>query len=1003
MAADISNPIDHVMANLDQPDDQIQNFGLSEPQIHRFGGILRTLNLEAIPAFASNIRQSGHHTTGISKCPGNTDLIPCKIIASPLCGSFHIVFTLEFDDGVKWMLKISANGHHFDSVAAAALVSEARTMQLLKNETTIPVPAVYAFDATSSNELNSPFILMERIDGKPLWQGWFDDEIPKARLEHFRIKALQSLAEAMAQLNKFTLNRGGALEFGATGKPVGLRGAKVVDAVATYYQGMGLEDVSKSNQDIATNHNHHDVYDESHGNNHVNGAFQDTGNISKVDNNAESTDKADRDKNDVEDDEDITCEKGPFDCPKSAFLFDVERSDVYRKDDEYIQGCYKALRIFIDLAFANFEDPGRRFVLTHPDLDLQNILVAEDGTLRGLVDWDGVASVPREVGCAQYPLWLMRDWVPYYYVYDEQEGKTEEDADYEESSPAELATYRAMYAHFMEKEIERQIGGPDRVTTFGTLPKQEAQVTRRSLVMRDLNLAGSSPFLTSNVMCHILNQIEQVTEADWEDMNIDLVGEDFDPACSSEGTVDGDADINSNINNESDQQNQQDTAIVVIETNGDISRRAAAGADEMMLEPVASRATADVTEMSPATQERCHESQNLSKTCKTEAETTEMAHSSNTELKAQPSSNVAPLGWGRRLLCFGCNTAEKALKRVAKIGHILEDGIEKIADVLAEVDLNHQDCTENPSEGEVRESIHHHPSLQNLSGNEALKAAGARPPALRQSTEGMVEPEHLQDIPSVHATVEYHDDYKGGLRSNSSATDSKNGDNDGSDAGKSCKSSVTSLSDKEVDFDKKVKPEQNKGYVFETAVTLTARYHSGERGEIITNEVGDDIEMSEAMEKMAPPKLPTFARALDTEKASNKPWLARRMYDPCRGEWVELRETRQPATTGLKEGGAEMMSAEDSEDGLVLQIEERFKVGEKDALKIESGNHSEKEEQDENDNTFASGEGNAEGCVFEDDGEFRSRNIFMLLGMDRLDDIRLLRMKEGFLKLLVEF
>ena len=999
MAADISNSIDQAMTNLDQPDDQIQNLGLSEPQIHRFGGILRTLNLEAIPAFASNIRQSGHHTTGIYKCPGNTDLIPCKIIGSPLCGSFHIVFTLEFEDGVKWMLKISANGHHFDSVAAAALVSEARTMQLLKNETTIPVPAVYAFDATSSNELNSPFILMERIDGKPLWQGWFDDEIPKARLEHFRIKALQSLAEAMAQLNKFTLNRGGALEFDATGKPVGLRGAKVVDAVAMYYQGMGSEDVSKSNHDIATNH--HDVYDESHGKDHVNGALQDTGNISKVDNNAESTDKADKNENEDEDDEDITCEKGPFDCPKSAFLFDVDRSDVYRKDDEYTQGCYKALRIFIDLAFANFEDPGRRFVLTHPDLDLQNVLMADDGTLRGLIDWDGVASVPREVGCAQYPLWLMRDWVPYYYVYDEQERKTEEDADYEESSPAELASYRAMYARFMEKEIERQTGGPDRVTTFGTLPKQEAQLTRRSLVMRDLNLAGSSPFLTSNVMCHILNQIEQVTEADWEDVNIDLVGENFGSACASEGAVDVDAEINSNINNESDEQNQQDTEIVVIETNDDILCRAAAGADEMMLEPVASRATADVTAMSPATQERCHEPQNLSKACKMEAETTEMAQSSNTELKAQPSSNSASLGWGRRLLCFGCSMAEKALKRVTKIGHILEDGIEEIADVLAEVEVNHQDCTENPSEGELRESIHHHLSLQHWSGNGTLEVAGTRPPDLRQSTQGKVEPEHLQNIPSIQATVEYHDDYKEGLRSNSSATDSKNGDNDGSDAGKSCKSSVTSLSDKEIEFDKKVKPNQNKDDVFETEVTRTARHHSSENS---TNDVCDEIEMSEAMEKMAPPKLPTFARALDTEKASNKPWFAGRMYDPCRGEWVKLRETRQPAKTGLKTRGAETESAEDNEDGLVLQIEEGFKVGEKVGLGTESENDSEKEVQDETGNaSFASGSGNAEECVFEDDGEFRSRNIFMLLGLDRLDDVRLLRMKEGFLKLLVEF
>lgn len=1327
MAADISSSIDQAMGNPNQPDKQISNFGLSEAKMHRFGGILRSLNLEAIPAFASKVRQSGYPTTGIiSKSSGIPDLIPCKTIGSPLCGSFHIVFTLEFNDGVKWMLKIPANGHRFDSVAAAALVSEARTMQLLKNETTIPVPAVYAFDATPSNDLNTPFILMERIDGKPLWQGWYDDEIPKARLEHFRIKALQSLAEAMAQLNKFTLNQGGALEFDATGKPVGLRGAKIVDAVATYYQGMGVEDVSNSNQNSATSHNHHDGHDEGRSDLHGNNNSQNTDNKGTVDGKDEKTEKHDKDQLDDEDDEDIICEKGPFDCPKSAILFDVDRSDVYRKEDRYTQGCYKALRVFIDLAFANFEDPGRRFVLNHPDLDVQNVLVADDGTLRGLIDvsylfvhiipffimsrgpetssascphvlfwkrntdaeviqWDGVASVPREVGCAQYPLWLMRDWVPYYYIYDEQEGKTEEDADYEESSPAELTNYRAIYAHFMEKAIERQTGGPDRSTTFGTLPKQEAQLTRRSLVMRDLNLAGSSPFLTTNVMCHILNQIEQVTEADWGDMNYDLVGVDFDPADCSEGAVDSDADIISTINNESEGQDQQDTEVDVVETHGSISRRVAAGADETILEPVVSRAMAGATETPSVTQQLGHESQTLSKACKPEASTMEVAQSSNTELKAQTSLTSAPLGWGRRLLCFGCNTAEKALKRVAKIGHILVDGIEEVAEVLAEVEVHHQDSTDNYNKGKPRKSSDLL-GRRHLSIVEASDVTRTERPEVRQSVQGMVEPEQPQNITSVQTTAEYQDtpaaqgmidsnnpdettatiqpvliqdiparkaklietlkakkidhyrfdkaaikeelkiweqialmvwvrgitleqlqtnqakiahwvidtlkaeekqekdlveesplpsapnpaeqgameseeerktssptsftpqeqsglvlaprsrtskqkrvrkgknrpvpasgamlspdlgtenlsfskscsqtalhedpvtvnrlgirsngdqmvggmihgqkdpclddqevgtplelvpspssqprpiaeellqraissenlkaiysfgtscmrkifpngnkfdNHKGSLRSNSSATYSKNGDNNGSDTGKSCKSSVTSLSDKEIEFDKKVNPKQNQDDVFETAVTHTARNHNGERGKNSNDDVCDEIEMSEAMETIAPPILPTSSGALNTEEASNKPWLPGRMYDPCRGEWVDLKETRQAAKIGLEEGrGGETKSAEDIGHGPFPQIEKRLDAGEKDGLENKNETDAENEEQDENDIASLCNLGNAEEDFFEDDGEFRSRNIFTLLGMGRLDDIRLLRMQEGFLKLLVEF
>lgn len=740
MAAITSSFIGHAVASPGQQHDQIQNFGLSESQMNRFGGILRTMNLAAIPMFASNVCQFGHKNTGIisSKASCDADWIPCKIGGLPLCGSFNIVFTIEFDDGFQWMLKVSANGHRFDSVAAAALISEARTMQLLKHKTTIPVPAVYAFDASSYNDLNTPFILMERIDGKPLYRGWFNDEIPKARLEHFRVKALQSLAEAMAQLNKFTLNRGGALEFDTAGRPVGLRGAKVVDAVAMYYRGIGYEDESEGVQGSADNHDHHDYHD--------NDEYQHTDNKDEVDGKDEKNKKDDNDEINNEDDEDLICEKGPFEIPKSAFLLDLDRSDAYRQGGAYTHGCYKALRMFIDLAFSNSGDHGRGFVLTHPDLDVQNILVAEDGSLRGLIDWDGVASVPREVGCAQYPLWLMRDWVPYYYLYDIREGKTEDDAGYEESSPAELASYRALYAHFMEKEIERQTGGPDQVTTFGTLPKQEAQFTRRSLVMRDLDLAASSPFLTTNILCHIVNQIEKVTEPEWGEMGLEV---DSDSSCSSGDDVESDSDTNGDTNSSSDQEDPETEAT---EADGDGSSRFAATAsiyqvDEgvAMLERVVPQAMAEITDSSSEVPLRDHGSQSSSKACQPEADESNMEQSTTTDLKADVASSTH-LGWAPRLLCFGCNTAEKTLRRLARVGHV------DVAEVAVEVETQHQNNTEHSMEGEPGQAID---TLghRRLSGTEASGVTEPELPEDIHSTQIPAEPEQPQDIPLVHATV----------------------------------------------------------------------------------------------------------------------------------------------------------------------------------------------------------------------------------------------------------
>ena len=678
-------------------EDQMQKFGLDEQQMNRFGDILRVMNLEAIPTYASHVRQFGHrHTSNVSsETLRGSGSVPCKIVELPLCGSFHIVFTIEFDDGVRWMLKVSANGHRFDSVAAAALISEARTMQLIKSETTIPVPEVYAFDSSSCNELKTPFIMMERIDGQPLYRGWFDDEMPKARLEHFRIKVLQSLAEAMAQLNKFTLTRGGALEFDDGGRPVGLRGAKVVDAVAMYDREIASENQSGTKQQNADNHSHGGGQDGSHGNDGILDADSENKTHSKEDQGEKGERNDDHDDAYEDDQEDIFCEKGPFQCPKSAFLFDLDRSEAYSKSDGYLNGCYKALRMFIEMAFSSSNDRARHFVLTHPDLDVQNILVAEDGSLRGLIDWDGVASVPREIGCAQYPLWLMRDWVPFCYLYDIREGRTEEDAGYEESSPAELASYRAVYAHFMEKEIERLTGGPNQVTTFGTLPKQEAQLTRRSLVMRDLGLAASSPFLIPNILCHILHEIERVTEPEWKNMDLDMF--------SNPSSTISDTNIGTESTNGEQRLETETTKIgdIVSYSLAAKIRHRQANEGAAISERVLPQKMTKATDSSSGTQQPESGSQDSLELCQMETEEKEMESLVNPDARIDCSDSKPPrLGWARKLLCFSCNAAEKGLRRIAKIGHVLEDATEGVAEVLAEVELQCPDDTKIPNEGE---------------------------------------------------------------------------------------------------------------------------------------------------------------------------------------------------------------------------------------------------------------------------------------------------------------
>ncbi|KAH7086251.1 kinase-like domain-containing protein, partial [Paraphoma chrysanthemicola] len=54
------------------------------------------------------------------------------------------------------------------------------------------------------------------------------------------------------------------------------------------------------------------------------------------------------------------------------------------------------------------------FTIYHRDLDLQNILVDEDGNVTGIIDWDTAFVAPRFVGAAAAPLFLQKDWLPDY-------------------------------------------------------------------------------------------------------------------------------------------------------------------------------------------------------------------------------------------------------------------------------------------------------------------------------------------------------------------------------------------------------------------------------------------------------------------------------------------------------------------------------------------------------------------------------------------------------------
>jgi len=401
-----------------------------------FKPVVSNIRFDLLPTYALSVRKDHWKSLNLSAPDGvafTTNSANCTILSPPLFGSYHIVFVLKFSDGLQWVLKVPATGYRdrFTEVAARALTSEALTMRLLKSETTVPVPEVYSFNSSLDNAINCPFILMEFIVGISLSECWFDNMASKASLEQHRIKTLQDLARVMVQLNKFVYSEGGAPLFDKSGKPAGVGPLKQNDISAMW-------------------------------------------NRPETDDPFESA---------------IHCEVGPFSDPKSFLLCMLDRRDP--PTDPFDQGIHKLLRLFVDWIPSTAGADKSDFVLSHPDYDSQNVLVSSDGKLCGLIDWDGVAIVPRYIGNERYPGWLTRDWDPAKYDY-----RSEPDVDgyvgYHENSPKELAVYRSMYLEFMEAYCTTEDG---------------SKLTRNSIIIESLKNAADEPICTVEIVEKIYNEI----------------------------------------------------------------------------------------------------------------------------------------------------------------------------------------------------------------------------------------------------------------------------------------------------------------------------------------------------------------------------------------------------------------------------------------------------------------------------------------------------------------
>ncbi|OTB04000.1 hypothetical protein M426DRAFT_59501, partial [Hypoxylon sp. CI-4A] len=395
----------------------------------------------------------------------------------PLFGSAHVFYTIEFRDSLnrtiaKWIIKIPVNGtpDTWDKLCAETLRTEALTLYMIASETSIPVPEIIDADSSPHNDLHAPYLIMEYVEGTTLDQVWFrQDDEDEIRVRERRTKVLKGLAKSMLQLGKFEFERGGAPWFDEVGVLVGVGPSRELDVQAMIDRWFGNED----------------------------------------------------------------CEKGPLYAEMQTVEDAVEMYtallDLYPCDTEASKGVDKLLRTLIKFIREPSGSTSLRermkFVLTHPGLNLRNIIISEKGDVKAILGWDGVRAAPRSLGNEMLPSWLIRDFNPFVWRWQpspefwRNRGRKEDDEEAAgnrfEDAPWVLRQLRDEYESIIQG-LKKEDGIGD----------SDVNITKQSLLALSLDTAVRDPRSRAPILRRILEKCSRMTEKFDFDAIVEVLGND---------------------------------------------------------------------------------------------------------------------------------------------------------------------------------------------------------------------------------------------------------------------------------------------------------------------------------------------------------------------------------------------------------------------------------------------------------------------------------------------
>ncbi|EEP80899.1 predicted protein [Uncinocarpus reesii 1704] len=184
--------------------------------------------------------------------------LPCQLAGTFQHGSYNAGVKVVFSDNTAWMVRFPRRGKVCDTYADEKVAMEVAALNLIYEQTTIPVPKVHAWGLAASNALDlGPFIMMDFMDGVSLDNILIDPNVDNpTRLMREDISdddvkfIYRQMANYLLQLFELDFDRIGSLswpgaEANSTARPLTFK-------VHSILQNGGVTDIKGSRQQQIT-------------------------------------------------------------------------------------------------------------------------------------------------------------------------------------------------------------------------------------------------------------------------------------------------------------------------------------------------------------------------------------------------------------------------------------------------------------------------------------------------------------------------------------------------------------------------------------------------------------------------------------------------------------------------------------------------------------------------------------------------------------------------------